>query len=97
MLRGDMAIFTFDQKKNQVFWNKQYGGHGWLIAGDRGKLGEILKKKTVRKNEPLGVIDSVAAVPVTFPEARCSCDDSSRRAKLRVVYPKTNLRRAERH
>ena len=83
MLRGDMAIFTFDQKKNQVFWNKQYGGHGWLIAGDRGKLGETLKKK--KRFEKMNLWESSIqlllcplrspklAAAVTIPQDAPSC------------------------
>ena len=58
---------------------------------EHGKLREI-QETNVRKRQ-LGAIESTAAVPVTFPKLVAVVNFSS--DVLRLVYSKTNLRRAK--
>ena len=94
MLRGEIAISKCENKIPPS--SAQIWGAGLAYRRGQGKTRPKTIEKKVRKKQ-LGGIDSTAAaaaaVPVTFPKLVAVVNFSS--DVLRLVYSKTNLRRAK--
>ena len=71
----------------------KFWGQG--LAYRRGQEKTPGNTKNEGSEKQIGVIDFNCCWSRYAPEARCSRGDPLRRAKLRLVHPKTNLRRAK--